>query len=280
MKIPEDTHIPQSQIQYADSPLPLNAVLYGFTVDRDAEQKNEEIMQRLKQLYDKHDWQEIVLEGKQTNDHLAASNCVEHFESPFASFVDSFGQLLTLLDHKIERMRQFEAMLIDQQGVNCLDWLVYRESVVVQVAGMCVESNRNNTKNYTIQAFLHRQGVEEVDTTLNQLLEHHLCVDGNREAVTTRTALKIVRDKFICHFDNIEPYDLHGNVRSDSWSRGDMLVIMNLLLPAASNRECIVVRLIRAMNCIYEKVLQEKRYEYLFKNLRTSGKEGMHNAFS
>lgn len=269
MKLPEDTHIQQSEIKFVDSPLPLDAVMYGFVVDSDANSKNAQIMRRLMLLHDNPDWREIVLDGKQTKDHLNLQDCDKHFESPFAPFVDSFGQLLTLLNHKIERMKQFEDKILNQRNEDGLDWLVYRESVVVQVAGMCVEKEENNTKNYTIQSFLYRQGVDDINAILGDLLEQNLCVDGNGEAVTVRTALKIVRDKFICHFDNIEQYDLHGNDRVGGWSRGDMLVLLDLLLPMTSKMEGVVVKLIRTMNYIYERVLQKRRCEYIFKNQKT-----------
>lgn len=70
MKFPEDIHIPQSQIKFADSPLPLDVAPNGFTVDSDANYKNAQIMLRLKSF---------------------------------------FGQLLTLLNNKTERMNQYLA---------------------------------------------------------------------------------------------------------------------------------------------------------------------------
>ena len=268
MTSPDDIHISRNDLIYSDVRLPREAVLFGFTIDDDRNTANQQILNRLAMLDDKDvDWHDIILDGK--CDRRSGSVCDNNdkrCESPFAPFVLSFEQLLLLLKNKLNRMLQLEKLQQESSEVVCpLDWFIYRESIITQVAGMCVASNKDNKKNYTIQAFLYRQGEEDCCSAVENILEQSLCVDCNRNSINVRTALKIVRDKFICHFDNLEKYDLHGNIDrfSSNWSRGDMLVLLKLLLPCVSDDACAVIRLIQAINDVYINVIQNRKYGML-----------------
>jgi hypothetical protein len=78
--------------------------------------------------------------------------------------------------------------------------------IVVQLRAMCIENERYRD-NYTAQILLRKIGQE----TLAQKIDDMLCEDfyDGSIKVDIKTALKILADNFICHYDNFDGDDLH-----------------------------------------------------------------------
>ena len=224
---PEDIQIPQKEFIFADKKLPFKAALFGFEVTNDSEKKNEEILSRLYMLQTATKPEQIRLEGKigNPNEKRGSQNVPGRIESPFAPYVDSFAQNIDLL---VQRIRRFNELGFTH--ADSLDWFAYQDMILVQTAAMCVEKRDGN---YTIQSFLARQGKVELCGKINEILDRVVCVDAVGASVNVWRALKILRDKFLCHLDNHEDYSLAEgkNGEENAWTSGDRIVLSRLLLP-------------------------------------------------
>jgi len=224
---PEDIQIPQNEFVFADKALPFSAALFGFVVTNDSKRKNDEIARRLKQLRHATAPDQIQLEGRVGNytDKRVDPTIPDRKESPFAEYVDSFLQNLNILVQRIVRFNE-----IGVSGNNSLDWFTYQDMILVQTSAMCVERKQDN---YTIQSFLARQGKSDLCESINEILDSIVCVDADGLGVSVWRALKILRDRFLCHLDNHESYSLRNdeNQAKNSWTPGDRIILSRLLLP-------------------------------------------------
>ena len=224
---PEDIQIPQKEFIFADKELPFKAALFGFEVTNDSEKKNEEILSRLQVLQTATEPAQIRLEGKIGNpdEKRGSQNVPERIESPFAPYVDSFAQNINLL---VQRIRRFNELGFSH--TDSLDCFTYQDMILVQTAAMCVEKRDGN---YTIQSFLARQGKVEFCGKINEILDRVVCVDAVGASVNVWLALKILRDKFLCHLDNHEDYNLTEGKKGEvnAWTPGDRIILARLLLP-------------------------------------------------
>lgn len=144
-------------------------------------------------------------------------------EFPFAPFVGHFQNNLDCICERLDHLRRLSHSYEIQ-------YFALVEAIITQLAAMCVEYPRN-PNNYTIQALLHRQKKDDLITPVDEMLNHVLCLDCDGNELTLRMCLKVLRNKFICHFDNFEDYDLSGNenVGDGKWTLADKEVLMRLL---------------------------------------------------
>ena len=122
--------------------------------------------------------------------------------------------------------------------------LLYRalaESIITQISAMCIE-NPWHKENYTIQGLLKRQKRVALERQINEVLDRGLCLDCDGKALTVGMCIKTLRNKFICHFDNFEDYDLTGKegVADGKWTLGDREVLLKLLITDTQNIDDLV----------------------------------------
>ena len=115
------------------------------------------------------------------------------------------------------------------------------ESIITQIAAMCVENPRHK-ENYTIQGLLKRQKRVALEQQINEALNRVLCLDCDGNELTVGMCIKILRNKFICHFDNFEDYDLTGKegVGDGKWTLADKEVLFKLLITDAQHIDDLV----------------------------------------
>ena len=139
----------------------------------------------------------------------------------------AFDKKIDLVISRLQRMLDLQAETECRQ----LDWLTYRDMVLVQVCAMCVDEQADRRDGYTIQSLLRRIGQEHFIAEIDKVLDKIIAVDATHNGISVRIALKTVRDKFLCHYDNHESYDLYGNSKENYWSLDDMFILEQLLLP-------------------------------------------------
>ena len=108
-------------------------------------------------------------------------------------------------------------------SIGFLDSITYFEMLLVQLRAICIE---RKMVNYTIQNFSHLNkfdiGLEAVDDMLSQVIPYGDPIGDSR--MPLRDAIKILTDKFICHYDNLEGGESHVD-------RNDEEELMKALLP-------------------------------------------------
>lgn len=73
--------------------------------------------------------------------------------------------------------------------------------MIVQLRSLFCENSRYEN-NYTIQILLRKIGEYKLADQVDKLLQEELV-----EEISIRKAIKFIEDKFICHYDKIEPSD-------------------------------------------------------------------------
>lgn len=268
MKFPSDRHIAEQDCRFADCRLPIDAVLHGFTIDSD--KSDVQVLNRLR-LLEGQTPDEIVLDGRIKREAALQDKdvCFEkHIEAPFASFVAMFGKKINLVECRLQRMLELQDVTVWRN----LDWLTYRDMVIVQVAAMCVDRTATEHDGYTIQSLLRRMGQEHLIGGIDKVLNKNVAVDADHNDVTVRIALKTIRDKFLCHYDNHENYDLYGNDKEvlHRWSLTDMFVLEQLLLPPVIGRPTrigAVRELVLAIHQAFETATSVTKWKMFFDSL-------------
>ena len=66
---------------------------------------------------------------------------------------------------------------------------------------------------------------------VKKILDQVLCVDCDGHEMTMAMCIKTLRNKFICHYDNFEDYDIAGNegVGDGKWTPDDRDVLFRVL---------------------------------------------------
>ena len=214
MKTPDDIHVAEKDCRFADCGLSVDAVLHGFSIDYDGHKLNSIIMDKLQRI-EHLSSDQIVLDGViRRTDNMIQGCHAKHTEAPFASFVLAFEKKIDLIVNRLQRMLELQDITI-RRG---LDWLTYRDMVIVQVAAMTVDEQSSKRGGYTIQSLLERIGQSSLIAELDKVLDRVIAKDAQQQGVSVRIALKIVRDKFLCHYDNHENYDLFGREKESFWS--------------------------------------------------------------
>jgi hypothetical protein len=116
-------------------------------------------------------------------------------------FIKHFSIHFELLLRRYKRFSE-----INKIGNNDIDVITYLDMIVVQLRAMCIENERYK-QNYTAQILLRRVGEEDLAKRIDDMLKEDF-YDGSLQ-MDIRTALKILADEFICHYDNFDGEDLH-----------------------------------------------------------------------
>ena len=116
-----------------------------------------------------------------------------------------------------------------------LQYFAIAEAIVTQIAAMCVERPKP-PDNYTIQVLLKRQKKDHLIERVKKILGQALCVDCDGHEMTMAMCIKVLRNKFICHYDNFEDYDIAGNegVGEGKWTSEDRDTLFHVLFSAGS----------------------------------------------
>lgn len=122
-------------------------------------------------------------------------------------FIKHFNVHFELLLRRYKRFREINTI-----GNNDIDVITYLDMIVVQLRAMCIENERYK-KNYTAQILLRKVGEDALAQRIDDMLKEDF-YDGSIQ-VDIRTALKILADEFICHYDNFDGEDLHRLSLSD-----------------------------------------------------------------
>ena len=164
-----------------------------------------------------------ALHGRLSNDkgHKNEHGQKELQESPLASFADHFRGNLAKVRDCLGYLQCLE------QGYN-LQRVVFSETVIMYLAAMCVEDGADN---YTVQNLLRRQQKKELIKPITVVLSRAVCRDCDGKELTVRDCIRTLRNKYICHFDNFEDYDIYGNesVGEGKWNLEDRRAMFSLL---------------------------------------------------
>lgn len=119
---------------------------------------------------------------------LKVSDYIKHFNIHFALL--------------LKRYKRFKE--IDDIHNTDIDVVTYLDMIIVQLRAICIESERNK-KNYTAQVLLRKVGEGALADKIDAMLKEDF-YDGSLK-LDIRTALKILADEFICHYDNFDDDD-------------------------------------------------------------------------
>ena len=154
----------------------------------------------------------------------------ELLEFPYAPFQEHFKSLIDNVISRVQRLHDLE-----QTNCNSLDREVYAETVISQIAAICIE-NPKHDDNYTLQNCLRRLKKSDLVIPVEDVLGRILCVDCDGTKISVRDCIKTLRNKFVCHYDNFDDYDVSGNESTGDgkWTLSDKHVIIDLLFPRVS----------------------------------------------
>lgn len=167
-----------------------------------------------------------------------------------AIFIKHFSTHVKLLLNRYVKYQQLEKVNNDDIDVG-----TYFDIIIVQLRALCIES-QNLEKNYTVQNALRKFGKNEYADRIDELLDEPFLDAKDKEGntFTTRKALKILADKFICHYDNFDN-------NSEGWGMG--LVIEKRLMNPFNypNLDSIVMGIVKNINEGFEMEALVKKYE-------------------
>ena len=232
IKQPEDMVIQSEEMKFRGAELPREALFSGFIVDSGGAERNEKILERLAKVRNGVPPDEIVMEGRLSGrEQEQVIREYELQETPFAPFAQNFEMSVYRLSDKYSRYKELQRHDVSPHNI---DLFTYRDSIFVDVAAMCTENERR--ENYTIKVYLRRQNHIALYAPIEGILNRKICVDRDKTEITVAKAIKILRNKFICHFDNFEDYDMTGRegLSDGKWTPGDRIVLSELLLPVVN----------------------------------------------
>lgn len=116
-------------------------------------------------------------------------------------YIEHFNIHFKLLLRRYKRFKE-----INKLHNNDIDVVTYLDMIVVQLRAMCIENERYK-ENYTAQILLRKVGEEKLAQKIDNMLNEDF-YDGSLQ-VNIRTALKILADEFICHYDNFDGEKRH-----------------------------------------------------------------------
>ena len=116
-------------------------------------------------------------------------------------YITNFNIHFKLLLKRYKRFKE-----INKIGNDDIDVTTYLDMIVVQLRAMCIE-NKRYKNNYTAQNLLCKLGEEELAQDIDNMLDKKFYHGSTK--VNIRDALKILADKFICHYDNFDGEKQH-----------------------------------------------------------------------
>ena len=149
------------------------------------------------------------------------------------------------IHYKLLISRYMKYKELDKINNEDIDVGTYFDIIIVQLRALCIESPHLQN-NYTVQTVLRRIGKEEYADRIDKMLDQQFMPGVNcrtGEFFTTRKALKMLADKFICHYDNFD------GSNSDGWGLG-LAIEKRLMNPYNTpNLDTIMAEIV---DCIYE----------------------------
>lgn len=126
----------------------------------------------------------------------------EEFEEHLLlEYIKNYNMHFRLLLRRYKRFKEINELSNDD-----IDVITYLDIIVVQLRAMCIENERYNN-NYTAQILLRKIGKEMLAQKIDNMLNEDF-YDGFKQ-LNIRTALKILADQFICHYDNFDGKNMH-----------------------------------------------------------------------
>ena len=229
MKNPDDTKLDPKDVLFQGGALPMDAILHGFTVPGTGEAANRRIMSRLQVAANANKTDAIVMDGRWTGKPpQRPERGYELQETPFAPFASNFEMVVNRLVLRYQRLKE---LVKNDTSPMSVDLFTYQDVVLTSIAAICVESE--SLENYTVKVYLRRQKHLELFDPILKVLERVICVDCDKKPITVAQGIKVLRDKFLCHLDNFEDYDMQGGtgLSKGKWTPGDRIVLGHLLLP-------------------------------------------------
>ena len=152
---------------------------------------------------------------------------VELQESPLAPFAEHFRRNAAKVHACLSFLRHLEQTY-------SLQHLVFSEVIVMHLAAMCADDIADN---YTVQNFLKRQKKRKLIKPISEILSRVVCRDCDGRELTVRDCIKILRNKYICHFENFEDYDIYGNegIGDGKWTLEDRDMMFRLLFDSGGH---------------------------------------------
>ena len=130
-----------------------------------------------------------------SKDEHTENEILELFE-----YIEHFNIHFRLL---LRRYKRFKEIYSISNATN-IDVITYIDMIIVQL--MCIENERYKN-NYTAQILLRKIGEDALANNIDKMLSEEF-YDGSIQ-VSIKTALKIVADEFICHYDNFDGEKSH-----------------------------------------------------------------------
>lgn len=112
-------------------------------------------------------------------------------------YIEHFNIHFKLLLRRYKRLKDIYSI----QNAKDIDVITYIDMILVQLRAMCIENERYKN-NYTAQILLRKIGEEDLANKIDEMLNEEF-YDGSMQ-VNIKTALKILTDGFICHYDNFD----------------------------------------------------------------------------
>lgn len=132
-----------------------------------------------------------------SKDEHTENEILELFE-----YIEHFNIHFRLL---LRRYKRFKEIYSISNATN-IDVITYIDMIIVQLRAMCIENERYKN-NYTAQILLRKIGEDALANNIDKMLSEEF-YDGSIQ-VSIKTALKIVADEFICHYDNFDEEKSH-----------------------------------------------------------------------
>ena len=112
-------------------------------------------------------------------------------------YCKNFDVHYALLLRRYERFKE-----INVPGNFDIDIITYFDMIVVQLRALCIENNIYKN-NYTAQILLRKLGYSDLANRIDRMLGESFFEEVS-PPMTIRDALKLLADKFICHYDNYD----------------------------------------------------------------------------
>ena len=112
-------------------------------------------------------------------------------------YIEHFNIHFKLQLRRYKRLKDIYSI----QNAKDIDVITYIDMILVQLRAMCIENERYKN-NYTAQILLRKIGEEDLANKIDEMLNEEF-YDGSMQ-VNIKTALKILTDGFICHYDNFD----------------------------------------------------------------------------
>lgn len=121
-------------------------------------------------------------------------------EKSYSIFLEQFSFRIELLNYKLQRLKEVNAMDKTQQ----LEYLTVFDSIIAQLRAMFLEKRNSN---FTFQRYFREINRQDIVDKIDDYLDRPF---DPQNSGSIRERLKFLADKFICHHDAVSQMDI-GN---------------------------------------------------------------------